>query len=228
MSDHINKLRIKVVSNALKPLNEKIVFVGGATISLYSDRQAFDVRPTDDVDVILEILDYNERSKLDEKLRDIGFINDIESNVICRYKIQGIIVDIMPTDDSSIGFKNLWYTNGFENAVDCQIDDDTIVKILSAPYFIATKLEAHKGRGENDGRTSHDFEDIVYVLENRSNIWEEILAADSEIKNYLKEEFQTLLNNPNIEEWIGSHVERSPQPATNRIIAEMEKFVKSN
>ena len=224
MSEHINKLRIKVVSKALKPLNEKIVFVGGATISLYSNRQTLEVRPTDDVDVILEILDYNERSKLDEKLRAIGFINDVESNVICRYKIQGIIVDIMPTDDSSIGFNNIWYTKGFENAVDFRIDDETVVKVLSAPYFIATKFEAYKGRGQNDGRTSHDFEDIVYVLENRSNIWEEMENADAEIKKYLKNEFQILLNNPNIEEWIACHVERGPSPATDRIISSMVKF----
>jgi predicted nucleotidyltransferase len=165
MSHHTNIVRIKAIANALANLKEKVVFVGGATISLYPDRPVLEVRPTDDVDVIIEILNYSDRAKLEEKLREIGFSHDLESGIVCRYQIQGIIVDIMPTDDPSIGFTNIWYPEGFNHAINYEIDEDNIIKILDAPYFIATKLEAHKGRGENDGRLSQDFEDIVYVLE---------------------------------------------------------------
>lgn len=77
----------------------------------------FEVRPTDDVDVIIEILNYQNRTELEEKLRNIGFAPDIESGVICRYKIHGIIVDIIPTNDSSVGFNNKWYPHGFNQAV---------------------------------------------------------------------------------------------------------------
>ncbi|MBK8844227.1 MAG: hypothetical protein IPO33_16030 [Saprospiraceae bacterium] len=90
----------------IRSLNEKVVFIGGATVSLYSERTAFEVRPTDDVDVIIELLNNKDRTELDEKLRNFGFINDIESGIICRYKIQGLIVDVMPTNDPSIGFEN--------------------------------------------------------------------------------------------------------------------------
>ena len=140
MSHHINIVRIKAVANALDTLKEKVVFVGGATISLYPDKAVLESRPTDDVDVIIEILNYKDRTALEEKLRAIGFLNDIESGVVCRYKIQGIIVDIMPTNDPSIGFGNKWYPEGFSTAVDYFIDERCTVKILSAPYFIATKL----------------------------------------------------------------------------------------
>lgn len=225
MSHHTNIVRIKAVSNALNDLKEKVVFVGGATISLYPDRQVFEVRPTDDIDVIIEILNYFDRAKLEERLRSIGFSHDIESGVICRYKIQGIIVDIMPTNDPSIGFTNIWYPEGFEKAVDYEIDEKNVIKILSAPYFIATKLEAHKGRGKNDGRTSQDFEDIVYVLENRDNIWEEMNNSDNSVKEYLQSEFQILLKNPNLYEWIDSHVERGSPPATYLIIDKIKNFV---
>jgi predicted nucleotidyltransferase len=197
--------------------------VGGATISLYPDRPVLEVRPTDDIDVIIEILNYVDRAKLEERLRSIGFSHDIESGVICRYKIQGIIVDIMPTNDPSIGFTNIWYPEGFEKAVDHEIDERSIIKILSAPYFIATKLEAHKARGKNDGRTSHDFEDIVYVLENRESIWEDMDNSDSSVKEYLRSEFQILLKNPNLFEWIDSHVERGSPPATYMIMDKLKK-----
>lgn len=120
--------------------------------------------------------------------------------VICRYKIHGIIVDIIPTNDSSVGFNNKWYPDGFNQAVDYQIDEQCTIKILSAPYFLATKFEAFKGRGNNDGRMSQDFEDIIYVLENRATIWEEIINSNEEVKNYLAMSFaiycliQTILN----------------------------------
>ena len=224
MNQHNNIVRIKAVATALADLKDKVVFVGGTTLSLYPDRPVFEVRPTDDVDVIIEILNYVDRGELEEKLRSIGFSNDMESGIICRYKIQGIIVDIMPTNDPSIGFTNLWYPEGFDQAVNYEIDERNTIKILSAPYFIATKFEAHKSRGKNDGRTSHDFEDIIYVLENRETIWQEMNNANDTVREYLRSEVLILLNNPNLFEWIDSHVERGSPPATYFIMDELRKF----
>jgi predicted nucleotidyltransferase len=177
MSRHTNIVRIKSVAKCLGDLNDKVVFVGGATLSLYSSRKTFEVRPTDDVDVIIEILNYAQRTELEDKLRSLGFINDAASGVICRWQIEKITVDIMPTDDPSVGFRNKWYPEGYKNAISYAIDDRCTVRILDSPYFLATKLEAFKDRGRNDGRTSHDFEDIVYILENRQEIWQEIKST---------------------------------------------------
>lgn len=225
MSHHTNITRIKAVANALSTLNEKVVFIGGATISLYPDRQVFEIRPTDDVDVIIEILNYKNRAELEGKLRTIGFTNDVESGIICRFKIQGIVVDIMPTNDPSIGFSNQWYPQGFNRSVDYNIDEGQTIQILSAPYFIATKFVAFKDRGKSDGRTSHDFEDIIYVLENRKSIWEELNNSDENVKKYLRSEFLNLFNNPNLSEWIDCHVERGIAPATSNIINSIEEFI---
>lgn len=223
MSHSLNIDRIKTVSHALGALKEKIVFVGGAVISLYADRAVFEVRATEDVDVIIEIVNYSARAALEEKLRQIGFAHDIESSVVCRFKIAGVVVDVMPTNDPSIGFTNKWYPEGFKQSVMFTIDQKNTIKILSAPYFLATKLEAFKSRGKGNGRTSHDFEDIVFVLENRSSVWEEMNSLNGEIKAYLKHEFLLLLNNSNIPEWIDCHVERGTPPATLLILQQLKK-----
>lgn len=94
------------------------------------------MRPTDDIDVIVEIATYSGYAALEERLRAIGFVNDVESGVLCRYKIQGIIVDIMPTDEKAIGFSNRWYPGGFKNAIKLTLDKWTTVKIFSLPYFV--------------------------------------------------------------------------------------------
>ncbi|MFN6946797.1 MAG: hypothetical protein ACK4ND_17755 [Cytophagaceae bacterium] len=53
---HINKEATKKIARALGELNEKVVFVGGAVVSLYiDDPSADDVRPTKDIDISLEI-----------------------------------------------------------------------------------------------------------------------------------------------------------------------------
>ena len=148
MGTQTNLVRLKAISQALGNLKEKVVFVGGATLSLYPDRRILEVRSTDDVDVIIELVSYAQRMEIEERLRTIGFINDQQSGILCRYKINGITVDIMPTDETSIGFKNKWYSSGFKKAIPHSIDNDTTIYILSAPYFIATKMEAFKSRGK--------------------------------------------------------------------------------
>jgi hypothetical protein len=49
MSHHINITRIKAISRILKSIKKDVVFVGGATVSLYADSKSSEVRPTDDV-----------------------------------------------------------------------------------------------------------------------------------------------------------------------------------
>ncbi len=171
MIQHISILRIKAVAKVLQELNQKVVFVGGATVALYAPSEiAFEARPTDDVDVIIELASYTNYSQLDEKLRLVGFQNDVESGVICRYRVQGIIVDVMPTNSNVLGFSNIWYPEGFKNAIEVELDSEITIKIFSPEYFIASKLEAFKNRGGNDYRTSTDFEDIIYVLDNADKI----------------------------------------------------------
>ena len=227
MSHHINLIRIKSVYNALEELKETIAFVGGATVSLYVDRpEQADVRITDDIDVLIEIGSYGEYVRIQEKLAAIGFHVDPKAKVTCRYKYQGLTVDIMPTDENVLGFNNKWYKEGFSNLMSYQIDERTAVNIFPPVYFIASKLEAFKGRGNNDGRTSQDFEDIVFVLDNRKTIWQEVNESGQELKHYLKEEWRGFLGNRHLEEWLSAHLEYETAAARARLtMNEMKKFV---
>jgi hypothetical protein len=79
MSHEDNIRRIKKVSEALRKVDQDIVFVGGATVSLYADRPTFTVRPTYDIDAIVEVLTYPEHAKFEELIRQHGFQNDTTS-----------------------------------------------------------------------------------------------------------------------------------------------------
>lgn len=73
MSHREYLLRIKAVYNALEELAKDVVFVGGATVSLYTDRVAEEVRPTDDIDILVELVSYQGYADIEEKLRQKGF-----------------------------------------------------------------------------------------------------------------------------------------------------------
>ena len=225
MSNHQHNLtRIKAVYNALGHLQDQVVFIGGATVSLYVDGVSEEARPTDDIDIIIEIYAYKDYAAIEEQLRKMGFENDTESKVMCRYKVQGIIVDIMPTGEAVLNFTNKWYTDGFKESIIIQIEDYPI-KIFSAPYFLASKLEAFRNRGKNDGRTSTDFEDIIFVLENRKSVWEEMKNAPYGVNLFLKDEFKQLLSYKHISEWIDAHAGYGSIPATYFILEELENFI---
>jgi predicted nucleotidyltransferase len=225
MSDRTNITRIKAVYNALGPLKNEVVFVGGATVSLYADNLAAEVRPTDDVDILVEISSRWKFAEIEQQLREMGFQHDREAKFLGRYLLHGLIVDVMPTDENILGFSNQWYSEGFSNAVVYVIDDQHKVKIFSPPYFIASKIEAFKNRGNNDGRTSSDFEDIVYVLENRRSIWEEMKQAQPGVSEYLKKEFKKFSKNRFIEEWIEANASFFSPPSSYYIMQELKDFV---
>lgn len=225
MSHEINMSRIKSLYHALGDLKDEVVFVGGATVSLYADRAAPEVRETNDVDIVVQIgsrLDFHE---IEKRLWKLGFQNDINSKFLGRYLLSDIVVDVMPTEEKMLGFLNKWFIKGFETAIDYIIDDKSIIKIFTAPYFIASKIEAFKNRGNDDGRTSSDFEDIVFILENRSSIWKEMDNIDPPLRDYLLNEFTNFNNYPHIEEWIGSHSSFYSPPSVYFIMEDMKNFL---
>src|ERR1017187_3777736 len=153
---------IEIVAKGLGPLRTEVVFVGGATTSFYvKDSVVKSIRATDDVDCIIEMASRNEYYKISEKLRNSGFKEVAEDkSPLCRWRFSGVLVDIMPTDPAILGFSNKWYKDGIANAQTIKLPSKIEIAILSLPYFLATKLEAFKGRGKGDYRCSNDIEDI--------------------------------------------------------------------
>ena len=180
------------------------------------------------MDVVVELISMADFYKLQEQLLKLGFKNDTESNIISRFLIQGLKVDFMPTDSSILGFSNKWYIDGVKTATIYKMTNGESIRIFTSPYFIASKMEAFKARGKGDLYGSHDLEDIIFVLDNRDSVAEELLSSDADVKDYLKKEFDTLLKNNNFEEALIGHVEQSGQTQRkNRIMEILKDFVRT-
>ncbi|MBU0764780.1 MAG: hypothetical protein KJ607_08095 [Bacteroidetes bacterium] len=215
-----NIIMLEHVATVLEELVNEVVFVGGATACLYAeDLAAPEIVVTEDVDCVIEILNRIEYVKLEERLRAKGFRNDTsEGAPICRWLHSGYIIDIMPTSPEILGFSNIWYEEGIKHSVKYTLPNEATILIFSLPYFFTSKIEALKQRGYVDLRTSQDFEDIIYVLDNRREIIEELSSSNVDVRHYLSSEFGKLNNRSDIREGIACVMFDDSQGRMNRVI----------
>lgn len=203
MSETYNKLlvMIETVARALgDELLPDVAFVGGCTTGLLltDDFTRESVRATDDVDLIVNVMGYSHWHQLKEQLKEKGFSESMEDDVICRLRLGELQVDIMPDDASVLGFSNRWYAEALKTAQPVQINNDLNIRLLTPPYFIATKLDAWLGRGNNDA-FHRDLEDLLNLFDGRSSLLEELSTAPEELQVFVAEEISKLLEHQDFE-----------------------------
>ena len=98
-------------------------------------------------------------------------------------------VDFMPDDASILGFTNRWYQQALATAQPYALTPTVTIKLLTPAYFIATKLEAYRGRGNHDPLTSHDLEDIINVVDGRDELVNELSRAQPSVRRYIAGQF---------------------------------------
>lgn len=195
----INRAVTKKIAIALGPLNQQVVYVGGAVVSLYiDDRAADDVRPTKDLDLTMKIVSIGALESLREALVASGFIQTSEDSVVCRFRFDDILVDVMATVPIGWAPGNRWFEQGFDMAFSYSLDDLTI-NLLPLPYFLATKFDAFFDRGIKDLYASHDYEDIVYLFNHSSDITEQVLNSEISVKTYLIECASKIIDSPSLQ-----------------------------
>jgi hypothetical protein len=219
----LNNRRIRATSNLallqlaarrLGSLNDNVVYLGGCATALFiNDPAALDVRATVDVDCIVDVVSLVEYHKFESQLLDKGFKKSMEDNVICRFRCDEIILDVMPTDQKILGFGNRWYKEALLYSVNHEIMPNLMIKTISAPYFLATKFEAFKTRGNSDLWSSHDYEDIISVVAGRINIVEDVKKANSELRENIQ--FMRLVQNKQFEPTLPGYVNDGPATMQN-------------
>ncbi len=210
---------IEKVAMALGEINDEVIYVGGAIIELYATEKGADKpRPTTDIDISVQISSYAQMEQLRQKLAIKGICPDPQGKIIYRYIYENILIDIIPFEETSLGPTNRWLKPGFKQAYPVRIGRSTI-KILPVSLYLATKWEAFKERG-GDPRASHDFEDIIFVLDNNSGLLENILSAGKEVRTFLKKMTGEILSDPYRNEIIECHLNPVTADARRKFIVE--------
>jgi len=147
-------------ARALEPVLGDVVFLGGASLVLWiTDSAAPAPRPTKDVDVVVEVTSRSAFHAFEERLRSLGFREDQEEGIICRWRHQNgdLILDAMPSDAAILGFENRWQGASIPHAVERTLPSGLRIRAAPPAYLLATKIEAFNGRGREDFLGSRDF-----------------------------------------------------------------------
>jgi hypothetical protein len=221
---------LKVVAKGLVEFADQLAFVGGATIALYvDDPSAGDTRVTKDVDGVIEVAGYAGFAALEARLRKLGFQHAVELDApICRWRYEGIVVDIMPTDPKILGFSNRWYPEAMRHRRKVEIAPGQWIFVFPLVFVLATKLDAFATRGRGDWMASRDLEDVIAILDGAQSAAEDLAATTGELRAYLQAELRKVIDHPSVDEIIQAHITPDPMghERAQRVKALVAAFVK--
>lgn len=128
MADVVTAMR--AVADRLDQTGWHYAFVVGAVVPLLLDHPALHpARPTDDVDVIIELLSSTRYSEVEAQIRALKFEHDMRPGAPkCRWLLGGkLVVDVMPTDGAALGLNTQWFTEALASA------SERVVRTAFAP-----------------------------------------------------------------------------------------------
>lgn len=203
----LNPKLLAEVAQKLDPLGLNYAFVGGSIVEFLLDRPDLTpVRPTDDLDIIVEVMANRRYSDLEVILRQAGFLHDMSQGAPrCRWRLDGVIVDVMPTEGALLGLNTAWFAEALATAQPRRIQG-VEVPLISAAAFLATKLAAFADRGDGDYYGSHDLEDIITVINGRAAIVAEIAEAAPELRAYVVGRIKALCAESVFQEALAGHL----------------------
>lgn len=184
------------VVDRLSPLLDRFVFLGGAVTELFITAPGVaGARQTKDVDIVVNVLNLGEYSEtLREQLVGLGLREDIrEGAPVCRWLLDDLIVDIMPTRGEILDFSCEWYQLAFDTARPVMLPNGTAIRLVTPACFLATKLAAFGDRGRRNPMASHDLEDVIAVIDGRREIVADLAAAQPDLRAYVADRLSQFL-----------------------------------
>lgn len=224
-----NLLRLEKVAAGLDNLLNHVIFIGGTVLELYAtDASAPEIRSSREIDCLLNVETAGEFLAWETHLEAKGFRKIQQPQPerhIQHWRFEDIRMTFSFPDIATPSTFNRWYQEGIFHANTHMLPSGKTIRIFTPPYVIATKIEAFLHRGGNDFRLSEDFEDIVYLLDNRPEIRQEVCVAYYQVRDYIRTHFERFLASGDLEEGLayvlpfGSGIGR-----IRKIIRFMEEF----
>ena len=200
-------------------------FIGGSVLSLLvNDPTADAIRVTKDVDVLVGVRTRRDFHRQERELESRGFHHDTsEGAPICRWNVDGLVVDVLPVREEVLGWESRWFEAALESAASITVEGRQ-VKVVTPPFFVALKLEAFESRGRGDFVASTDFEDVICLFNGRPGVVEEILS-DQAVGPSIAEKFAQYVNRSGLEDAVLGFVQTESN-SDERYAAIMSAFRK--
>lgn len=222
-----NLAGLETVAQGLGDWLSKTAFIGGQVLEVYrTDPVAASIRPSREVDCLVSMPGMGFMPEWEKYLQERGFSrHDMASELALEWSCQGVEVRLVPLWSEGAGFENKWLEEGLFHARSFTLESGVNIRVFTPVYFVAAKLEALLHRGWYDLRSSEDFEDLVFLLEARPELPDELGAAFYEVRDYVRGVFGQLLYHPELEEALyGMLPLNSGATRISRIQAKMESM----
>ena len=211
MSTPVNPIELlEQVAEWLDDAGIQVVFTGGSTVPLYlGPVAAQEFRATRDVDCIVDASDYAAYTKRTSQLRELGIHESQEEGApMCRFVREGLLIDVMPIDPEILGFSNPWYLGAWNHQARQSLPSGRTVAVFPVEYLVASKISAYESRGNADPYASHDFEDIVSLLDGADHILDAVEAAAPDVRDFVRSWLTALVARRDALDLFEAHVSR--------------------
>lgn len=193
MNEDPNLSIVSLVAHALGDLRDEFMLVGGCAVSiLITDPARPPVRQTIDVDMVTEVTSLADYYKALAPLKRTGFSEDCNADHMCRWRKGELILDVMPSQEVLGHSVNRWYAEAIKAPQKVVLASGEAIYVITAPLFIATKLESFNNRGKQD-YMHHDMEDILNVVDGRDELLLELAAAPEAVQEFIQGEIDGYL-----------------------------------
>lgn len=194
MNEDPNLSVVSLVAHALGDLRDEFMLVGGCAVGLLiTDTARPPVRQTVDVDMVTEVTSLVDYYKALEPLKRTGFSVDHSADHICRWRKGELILDVMPSQGNVLGHSvNRWYAEAVKSPQKVVLPSGESIYVITAPLFVATKLESFNSRGGGD-YMHHDMEDILNIVDGRDELLLELAVAPNTVREFVQEEIDGYL-----------------------------------
>lgn len=135
---------LRVVGRYFNGLDIPYTFLGASVLPLLvDDPSVLEIRPTLDIDLSVQVVTLPEFYELEERLRGLGFHHDTrEGAPICRWLVEGVTVDAMPTEYAILRMASEWFQEAVTTATKMDLSEGVRAPVIKRPCFLATKLTA--------------------------------------------------------------------------------------
>ena len=203
-----NVAMVEIVAARLGALREQVTFVGGCAAALLIPDPALPpIRPMRDVSVVIEVATLADYHRLEKDMAAGGFQRDFREGVpVCRWRLGEGVLDLMPSYKDVLGFANRWYPLAVRTADRIALPSGAEIRLIRAPVFIATKLEALLERGASDFLMSPDLGDALAVVDGRDELLAEFAGLDPDLARFVGKALAKLLATPKFGNYLPGHL----------------------
>ncbi|MDD4737096.1 MAG: hypothetical protein PHP44_13445 [Kiritimatiellae bacterium] len=191
----VNEKGISTVVRSMKEIGVPFALIGGSALPYLLD-PAYIHRPTNDVDVVVEVTTRMAYSNVERKLERAGFHHDMAGGPRCRWLLDDITVDVLPTSPNAAEFGSVWFEEAMSALESVTARDETEFHVIGPAHLLAAKLDAFFDRGVGDFQQSKDLEDIVSLVEGCSRLFPALEIGSVALRRHVSGRIQHILASP--------------------------------